>query len=1445
MKTYLLSTFLCFCTTVLHAADTNVKILFLGDNAGHRPAERYRQLAPVLAKRGIDITYTDKVTALNSTTLNRYDGLLIYANINDITAEQETALLDYVASGKGFIPLHCGSFCFIRSQKYIDLVGAQFSRHGTGIFRVTPATTKHPIMENFQSFESWDETYVHSKHNDKDRTVLEYREEGGQKEPWTWIRTHGKGKVFYTAWGHDERTWAHSGFQNLVERGILWACGREIPAYAKYIDQPRLTGPVANADQFEYQNAKIPFYPGRGRDQRAPRQMQLPVSPEESMKHYQYPADFDLKLFASEPGLGGKPIAMNWDARGRLWLAVTVDYPNDLQAPGKGNDKIIICEDTNNDGKADQFKVFADKLSIPTSFTFAYDGIVVHQAPDTLFLRDTNGDDVADERNVLFTGWGTRDTHAGPSNLRYSLDGWYYGIVGYSGFNGRIAGEQVSMRQGLYRFQLTKERDRVRVSRFEFLRNTSNNSWGVGISEEGLVFGSTANGTPSVFLGMPNRYYEQVQGWSSSVLPNIAISNAFKPITTKVRQVDFHGGFTAAAGHALYTARAYPSYYWNRTAFVAEPTGHLCATFILEPKGADFIARNSWNLVAGQDEWISPIAAEVGPDGNMWVIDWYNFIVQHNPTPAGFENGRGNAYETELRDKKHGRIYRLVAAKTQLGNAPFPANPSNEQLVAGLKSDNMFWRLHAQRMLIERKATEEKVVAALNMLSLEDSVDAIGLNPAAMHAIWCLNYLQEPMVKWDAADWRAKLSNRAAGVRRAWLQTIPRTEGAAELLADMPALWNDRNLQTRLALFQTVAEMPSNISLGKRLVVAIHDVENQDDRNLLDALTAASAKHDLFFLQQLGNAKPTAKTTELVRLVAGHFARRKPGDDLNQVISQLDENGTGYVPVIISGISSSLGRNNTIKLNAPAEKRLVQLMTKAPVTMKSELIKLATVLGSTEFEKFTMEIAKELFAVVNNVEADEQATENAATQLVQMRSKDPQVVTAVLKRITFRSSPDMVSGLVRVLQQSQAPNLAGELLKNLPQWSPNSKTVGITMILTRPDLTTALLDELQAGNITMIDIPLALQQNLLSYPDAKVASRAREIMSKQGGLPNADRQQVINSHKKIIEHSGQTAIGKELFKKHCATCHRHQGEGNNIGPDLTGMAAHPKEELLIHLLDPSRSVEGNFRTYTISLLDGRIFSGMLASETKNSLEVIDAEAKRHLIQRDDIDVVKASNKSLMPEGFEKQMKPEEINHLLEFLTQKGRYLPLPLDKVATVVSTKGMFFAESSTLERLVFNDWKPKMFENVPFVLVDPEGDRKKNMILLYGPNGNNAPKMPKSVTLPVNSSAKTIHMLSGISGWGYPYSRAKSTTMIVEIVYADGQTEKHELLNAVHFADYIRREDVPESKFAFSLRSQQMRYLTVQPKKKDLIKEIRLVKGPDGSAPVVAAITVETYEK
>jgi putative membrane-bound dehydrogenase-like protein len=1445
-----------------------IKLLFLGDNGHHKPAERFRQLQPVLQKRGIELTYSDKPDALDPKVLAGYDGLIVYANIDKITPEQEKALLDFVEGGKGFIPLHCASYCFRNSQKYIDLVGAQFQKHGTGTFRTTIAEPDHPIMKGFKGFESWDETYVHTKHNEKDRTVLEYRAEDKTKEPWTWVRTQGKGRVFYTAWGHDERTWGNPGFQDLVERGIRWAVGRD-PAAApeKRGDEPfpvpEMTAKRKDVKPFEYIDVgkKIPNYtpnPIWGVQGEPLSKMQVPLPPEESIKHLVVPKGFRAELFVSEADLGGgKPICMNWDERGRLWVAMTYDYPNQLQPPEKGNDRIVVCEDTDGDGKADKFTVFAEKLSIPTSIMFSRGGVIVFDATQTIFLKDTDGDGKADVREVLFGTWSMRDTHGGPSNMQYGLDNWIWGMQGYNHSRIRTGGELAEFNQGFYRFKpphptLSPEgRGKAEGDgvKFEFIRSTDNNTWGLGISEEGIVFGSTANRNPSVYMPIPNRYYEAVRGWAPSLtLHTIADTHLFKPITDRVRQVDHHGGYTAAAGHSLYTARNYPKEYWNRTAFVSDPTGHLTGTFVLRRDGSHFRSSNPFNLLASDDEWTAPIMAEVGPDGNVWVIDWYNFIVQHNPTPNGFKTGTGAAYETDLRDKKYARIYRVVyegEGGAKGGKERFTlAGATPKKLVETLKNDNLFWRRHAQRLLVERG--EKDVLPALLEIARDPSVDAIGLNVGVIHALWTMHGLGALDGTNEEATTAAvaALKHASAGVRRNAVQVLPRSAKSVAAILDARVL-RDPDAQVRLMALLALADQPATPAAGEAVVASLSDPVDASDRWIPDAATSAAAKNAEHFLRALTAKKePPAKLVAVAGIVAEHYARGAPVDSVGALIARLADADTQVAGAVVRGLAKGWPSKQPPRLDDAAEQDLERLIPRLPPERRGELIKLATTWGSKKLERYAAEVSRALLARVKDESLGTEERVAAARELAGYRNTDVATVEALLEQVTPRTAPEAAIGFLRALQASEAPEAGRLILERLPLLTPATRSACFAVLLSRPEWTRALLDGADKGKVTLADLSLDQKQALTDHPDRAIRRRAQDLLKRGGALPDPDRQKVLEEFLAITKEMGDAAAGKVVFKNQCAKCHVHSGEGTRIGPDLTGMAVHPKEHLLTDILDPSRSVEANFRAYTLTTKSGRVFTGLLASESKTTIELFDAEGKKQTILRQDVEELAASPKSLMPDGFEKQISRKELTDLLEFLTQRGKYLPLPLDKVATAVSTRGMFYSEDARGERLVFDDWKPKTFEGVPFHLVDPQNDRVPNVVLLYGPQGKLPPKMPKSVSLPCNAPAKAIHLLSGVSGWGFPYSEKGSVSLIVRLHYADGKTEDHTLKNGEHFADYIRRVDVPGSKFAFDVKGRQVRYLAVTPQRKEKIESLELVRGSDDTAPVVVAVTIEAPE-
>ncbi len=418
------------------------------------------------------------------------------------------------------------------------------------------------------------------------------------------------------------------------------------------------------------------------------------------------------------------------------------------------------------------------------------------------------------------------------------------------------------------------------------------------------------------------------------------------------------------------------------------------------------------------------------------------------------------------------------------------------------------------------------------------------------------------------------------------------------------------------------------------------------------------------------------------------------------------------------------------------------------------LVQLAVRWGSDRFQRMAKQLAADLLARAGNDALEAKARTDAASELIALRRDDPRATESVLELITPRMPPELAGELLAAIKASHVDAAGATIAERLPAMTPAVRAAGVGVLLSRPAWTRRAGRGPGRGQAALGRPVARSAAGSAEHPDKKLRQRAQALLERGGVLPNPDRRKVLDELLPLASQPGDAARGKEVFKKQCAKCHVHGSEGTRIGPDLTGVAVHPKAELLENILDPSRSVEGNFRVYTLATADGQVITGLLAAESKSTVELFDAEGKKHSVLREDIDELVASPKSLMPEGFEKQIKPDELVDLLEFLAERGKYLPLPLDKVATTTSTRGMFYRADAAAERLVFDDWSPKTFAGVPFHLVDPEGDRVANAVMLYGPQGL-AAKMPHSVSLPCHAAVRGIHLLGGVSGWGYPARR------------------------------------------------------------------------------------------
>ncbi|MEZ6005350.1 MAG: ThuA domain-containing protein, partial [Planctomycetota bacterium] len=469
--------FVLAAAALLPQEGQRLDVLFIGDRGHHRPAERLHDVYGPLLRAGFAVDWEEDLEFVTAERLADYDAVCMYANQPQhrvVPPGFMGALKGFVQGGGGFVALHCTSGCFMESQDWLEFVGARFRSHESEVFQQEVVRPEHAIMAGWENFRAWDETYVQD-HHAEGREVLTVRGD----EPWSWVKDYGQGRIFYTASGHDERVWRQPAFLDLLIRSLDWAAGEDAAAARK----------AWHAPVFETEaHGWVPNYEGH----QPPPPYQKPSTPEQARRALVVPAGFEAVLFAAEP-MVVNPIAMDWDARGRLWVIESPDYPNGVAPERKGGDRISILTDEDGDGRADKKQVFYEGLNLPTSLLVVPGAVLVTQAPDLLALLDEDGDDRCDSVRTVLSGFGTWDTHAGPSNLTLGPDNAIWGSVGYANFTGA---DGKAWGSGLWRL-LPDAREP------EFVAQFTNNTWGLGMRPDGEIFGSTANGAPSFFVGAP------------------------------------------------------------------------------------------------------------------------------------------------------------------------------------------------------------------------------------------------------------------------------------------------------------------------------------------------------------------------------------------------------------------------------------------------------------------------------------------------------------------------------------------------------------------------------------------------------------------------------------------------------------------------------------------------------------------------------------------------------------------------------------------------------------------------------------------------------------------------------------------------------------------------------------------------------------------------------
>lgn len=1424
-------------------------------NGVHEHFKFLNEFVELLKSRGAEAE--GGINFPNDEQLAKADVLVMYAQDGgNIPPERRAALDNFTKRGGGIVVIHTASVS-ADSEHWKSVIGGSWVQ-GKTKWREGPmdlyyvdnqdpvAVTKpHPITKGASNFHMDDEIYYDMDISPDVRVlatsytpnVREGRRpaEGNKPhiydiQPQMWTYEKDNYRAFVSIPGHLIGTFHKPNYRAVLLRGISWAGKRE------------------NVDELvKPEEIEALTYPEGG-----------PQKPADTLKALEVHPDFDLTLVVAEP-LINKPMNFDWDAAGRLWVAETPEYPNGRrgmrpdyrgkewkdrggidQTPGKqdrpARDKISILTDTNSDGVMDKKEVFYEGLDLVTGLVFHKDGVIVTQAPDILWLRDTDKDGKADKVEKLYTNLGTGDTHAVINNPRWGWDGWIYATHGYSasGDVRNAKGEkQDNIGSGVVRF-------RPDGSKIEQYSSKGGNTWGLQVTADNrIMWTQPTSGELLMHTVLPE--YALARGkWGNTPSYNVVEKSgktfpAMPWEQLAYVQIDWVGSFTAAAGTVVYDGGSWPEEY-NGDYFTTEPTINIIHHARLSPKGSSYTfnklpGREETEFIRSKDMWWRPIEVRVGPDGAVYIGDFYNQAVIHNDT-RGPDHNNVNAAVRPDRDHYFGRIWRLNHKQAKKIAVPDLSKADAAALVKALEHSNRHVRMNASRLLVETEAVDLKAlnqfvlnttvspdyrVAAMWVLAARRSLDSDTLGKLLQgdhrnvrrNAALLFENGNIPLETGNPGALRTSLArlltDPSEGVRvgalRAFSATVLQGADAAAIIAAWPKFDDD---------FQKSAAVGA---LSQNSAAAIAAILDSGDASLAPLASNLA--------QGIGEKNDSAAAAKLVIALA-----EKP--------ASADSLKRGILDTL--GKSLKAAPEMTPELTAAITKLLASGASASVLPIAAQWDKAGALKGAMESQ------VKELFGKVKAGSDDERFT--AAQTLIGLRSVNGDAIPAVIAAATGDASAGLKVKLINALGETDDKAIGPALAAGFAKLSAEAQSVALGVLLKRPDWSVALLDAIKAKQLDPAVLGPANIYRLRSHPNKGVSEAANGMMDIL--MPGAKAMaEVIAKLAPEVEKKGDAARGKVMFTATCATCHKFGNEGAEVGPNLTGMGAHGAGELLTAIADPNAEVDPSFTAVNIETKDGQSFAGVIARENPSSIYLKFLGGEKE-IRTADIKTRTNTGRSLMPEGFG-SLAPEILRDIITYMQETdggNRFRTVDMRSAFTVNTSMGIYESQDFKDQTLRFRKTGTVKVEEVPFNVVAPEKAPQNVLVLKGGPGHAFCSKLPQKVDIKVGGyKANRIHILGGVSGWGYQPGAEVRDILKITIHTTQGQREGILCRSGVEFSDYIYRIDVPGSKFVPGLvEGNQIRSFGKQLSLGAVeIDRITLESVPSGGAPTIAAITLE----
>jgi putative membrane-bound dehydrogenase-like protein len=946
-----------------------------------------------------------------------------------------------------------------------------------------------------------------------------------------------------------------------------------------------------------------------------------PLSPAESLAHFQVEAGLAIELVACEPAVID-PIAIRFDEDGRLWVVEMRDYPHGPPAGEKPLSTIRVLTDEDGDGRYERSRVFADRLLFPTGLQLWRQGVIVTLAGQVVYLKDNDGDGRADQEQEWFRGFVAENPQLRANHPRFGLDNRV------TIANGLRGGSIVDPRR--------PEQKPLSISGMDFCFDprtgdceavSGNGQFGLAFDDFGNRFVCN-NRAPLEHVVLENRYLARnpflaVQGVLAHVAAEGEQSHVF-PLTSAWTTSNLHSGqFTAACGVEIYRGNALGAEYLGN-AFVCEPTGSLVHREVLAAEGVSFTSKPPHagkEFLATPDAWFRPVNLEIGPDGALYVVDMYRAVIEH---PQFMPSELQKRPDLRLGDDR-GRIYRIVpaAARPKRIKPHLSAAPTKE-LVELLRHKNAWWRETAARLLFERQDRAARV--ALEAVAKNETQPV-----ARVHALWTLaglDILSPEVIEAALADAHPKVREQAVALAERQLHANP------ALRQKLIALATDRDARVRFRVALALGGLPSGDVVAPLVAIALEQTEEMWTRQAVASATPQHAAPVLLATLESPrlHGKITAGQRSLVRELAMVVGSRRELSEIAAVLTKVcDPSGT---PSDAANESALLGLALGIERRGGT---LADLAERLPEDLTAVKIRSQAVFDRAADEALDERLDEDVRA--QKIDLLKHArSERARTVLVRIVSKDPSQILRTRAAGALAAAP--------------GDEVGPALVECFPSQTPAVRRAILDALLAQPSRAQLLLAAIESNQIARTELDAARETRLLKHADPAVRGRAAKLLTKV--LP-AERKLVLEQYRSALALRSDPRAGKELFRKHCSTCHHIGDVGVDVAPDISDSRVKTCEQLLVDILNPNQAIDNNYMSYTVVTHDGNVHTGIIAAETASSITLRQPEDKRIDVLRTDIDTLKSNGVSLMPEGLEKSLSQQELADVISFV-KNWRYL---------------------------------------------------------------------------------------------------------------------------------------------------------------------------------------------